>query len=74
MNKYPVNKHSVLDAELLRMINQVNKRGYTNAKMEVIYERANQQKLEGDVEYNRSPSMKTILRRVLRSEYDHLFN
>ena len=62
------------DPQLARLLDQITKRGYTPAKFAVVCERAYQQRIEGDKEYNRSPRIHTILRRVLDGEYDYLFN
>jgi hypothetical protein len=63
------------DPELARMAHEAIRRGYfKGGKIVVIYERAYQQRINGDAEYNRSPTFKTIVRRVLTGEYDHLFN
>lgn len=59
--------------ELQHLFREVHLRGYSTDMMEVVYRRAGEQLNRGDPEYTRFPALHTILRRVLRGDYDHLF-
>jgi hypothetical protein len=60
--------------ELSRLFRQAAARGFAKGRLAVVYEYAHHQLINGDPEYNASPTLHTILRRVIKGEYDALFN
>jgi hypothetical protein len=59
--------------ELHHLFREVHLRGYSTDMMIAVYRRAGEQLKEGDEEYSRFPALHTILRRVIRGDYDYLF-
>src|SRR5262249_21159209 len=62
-------KHKCTDLQLRHLFREVHLRGYSTDMMRVVFRRAGEQLNEGDREYNASPTLHTILRRVVRGEY-----
>src|SRR5215831_8629276 len=64
------------DTEFERLMIESFERGYSIPKLEVVMQYATCQMANGDEEFWRDGglTMPTILRRVVRGEYDHLFN
>jgi len=59
--------------QLRHMLREVRLRGWNTDKLASVYRRADKQLQQGDPEYTRLPALQTILRRVLKGEYDYLF-
>jgi hypothetical protein len=62
------------DPELSRLMRETGARGYTADRLSVVLQYVRWQYANGDPEYHASPTFHTILRRVLKGEYDYLFN
>jgi len=60
--------------ELSRLFRKAAARSYTRGRMHIVLTHALYQRINGDPQLRASPTLQTILRRVVRGEYDHLFN
>jgi len=64
---------TTVDPNLERLLHQVIER-YTNEQFVQICQHVHQQRMHGDMEYDQSPKLYTLARRILMGEYDYLFN
>lgn len=72
-NPMPWERVTSYDPKLACLLKAVGKR-CTNAQFAQICDYARQQRLNGDPEYADAPTIYTLCRRILRGDYDHLFN
>jgi hypothetical protein len=62
------------DPELHLLLKAAAKRGYGKSRLGVVYEYANQQRINGDPVFSGRGFYRTMLRRVIGGYYDQLFN